>query len=126
MAHADDRAEQRRVVDAFLTAARARDSEGLLALLDPDVVLRADDATVRLGSTRETRGAAAVAATFRGRARFARLALLDGALGAISAPGGTPRVAYTFSVVNGRIVAIDLTADAEELRRLDILLLDGS
>ena len=120
-----DRSEQRRVVDAFLAASREGDFDGLLALLDPDVVLRADEATVHLGSTRETRGAAAVAGTFKGRARFARLALLEGAVGAISAPGGTPRVAFTFTVVDGRIAAIDVTADPEQLRRLDVLPLDG-
>lgn len=120
-----DRPEQQRVVDAFLAASRKGDLDALLALLDPDVVLRADEGTVRLGSARETRGAAVVAGTFKGRARFARLALLDGAIGAISAPGGTPRVAFTFTVVEGRIAAIDLTADPEQLRRIDVLLLDA-
>lgn len=120
-----DRAEQRRVVDAFLAASREGNVDLLLALLDPDVVLRSDEATVRLGSAPETRGAAAVAGTFKGRARFARPALVDGAIGAIWAPGGTPRVAFTFTIVEGRILAIDLTADGNRLRQIDVLPLDA-
>lgn len=120
-----DHAEQRRVIDAFLAASRAGNAEALLALLDPEVVMRADEATVRLGSDREARGADAVAATFKGRARFARPALLDGVLGGISAPGGIPRVAFTLAVRDGRIAVIELSADPEHLRRLDVLPLDG-
>jgi RNA polymerase sigma factor (sigma-70 family) len=110
-----DLARQRAVVDAFLAASRQGDFEALLALLDPDVVLRADPAAVRTGAAAEVRGAAAVAGTFSGRAQTARPALVDGAPGAVWAPGGRPRVAFGFTVADGRILAIDLLADPERL-----------
>jgi RNA polymerase sigma factor (sigma-70 family) len=110
-----DLARQRAVVDAFLAASRQGDFEALLALLDPDVVLRADPAAVRTGAAAEARGAAAVAGTFSGRAQTARPALVDGAPGAVWAPGGRPRVAFGFTVADGRILAIDLLADPERL-----------
>jgi RNA polymerase sigma factor (sigma-70 family) len=110
-----DLARQRAVVDAFLAASRQGDFEALLALLDPDVVLRADPAAVRTGAAAEVRGAAAVAGTFSGRAQTARPALVDGAPGAVWAPGGRPRVAFGFTVADGRILAVDLLADPERL-----------
>jgi hypothetical protein len=67
-----------------------------------------------------------VAETFAGRARFARPALVDGAAGAVWAPGGRPRVVFAFTLARGRIVAIDLLADPERLRELDLVALDGS
>ena len=120
----DDLPRQRVVVDAFLAAARGGDFAALLAVLDPDVVLRADGAAVRAGASREVRGAAAVAGTFAGRARFARPALVNGAAGAVWAPGGRPRVVFGFTIRRGRIVAIDLVADPARLRRLDLAGLD--
>jgi RNA polymerase sigma factor (sigma-70 family) len=114
-----DLARQRAVVDAFLAASRQGDFEALLALLDPDVVLRADPAAVRTGAAAEVRGAAAVAGTFSGRAQTARPALVDGAPGAVWAPGGRPRVAFGFTVADGRILAIDLLADPERLARVE-------
>jgi RNA polymerase sigma factor (sigma-70 family) len=114
-----DLARQRAVVDAFLAASRQGDFEALLALLDPDVVLRADPAAVRTGAAAEVRGAAAVAGTFSGRAQTARPALVDGAPGAVWAPGGRPRVAFAFTVADGRILAIDLLADPERLARVE-------
>jgi RNA polymerase sigma factor (sigma-70 family) len=113
-----DLARQRAVVDAFLAASRQGDFEALVALLDPDVVLRADPAAVRTGAAAEVRGAAAVAGTFSGRAQTARPALVEGAPGAVWAPGGRPRVAFGFTVTDGRIVAIDLLADPERLARV--------
>jgi RNA polymerase sigma factor (sigma-70 family) len=110
-----DLARQRAVVDAFLAASRQGDFEALVALLDPDVVLRGDPAAVRTGAAAEARGAAAVAGTFSGRAQTARPALVDGAPGAVWAPGGRPRVAFAFTVADGRILAIDLLADPEHL-----------
>ena len=118
-----DRARQRAVVDAFLAASREGDFDALVALLDPDVVLRADRAAVRTGASEEVRGAAAVAGSFSGRARAARPALVDGAPGAVWAPGGQPRVAFGFTVTDGRIVRIDLLADPERLARLDLAVL---
>jgi RNA polymerase sigma-70 factor (ECF subfamily) len=113
------------VVDAFLAAARGGDFDGLLALLDPDVVVRSDRAAVLAGATGEVRGARAVAGTFSGRARVARPALVDGAPGAVWAPGGRPRVAFAFKVVGGRIVEIELLADPERLRQVELAPLDG-
>src|SRR5215475_3826953 len=81
-------AAQRKVVDAFLAASRSGDVEGLLAVLDPDVVVRADRTAMRLGASRETRGAAVVARFFQGRAQAARTALVNSAVGAVVAPRG--------------------------------------
>jgi RNA polymerase sigma factor (sigma-70 family) len=119
-----DATRQRTVVDAFLAASRGGDFEALLALLDPAVVVRADHAAVQVGADREVRGAAAVAGTFSGRARAARPALIDGAAGAVWAPGGTPRIAFRFTVTRGKIVAIDILADPERLSQLDLAVLD--
>jgi hypothetical protein len=119
-----DLGRQRAVVDAFLAASRGGDLEALLALLDPDVVVRADRAAVAAGASREVRGAAAVAGTFSGRARLARPALVNGAVGAVWAPGGQPRVVFAFTVTGGRIVEIDILADPERLRQLDLAVLD--
>jgi RNA polymerase sigma factor (sigma-70 family) len=120
-----DLARQRAVVDAFLAASRGGDFDALLAVLDPEVVLRADPAAVRMGSSREVRGAAAVASSFAGRARAARPALVDGIPAAVWAPGGRPRVVLGFRVVDGRIVGIDIVADPERLAQLDVAVLDG-
>jgi RNA polymerase sigma-70 factor (ECF subfamily) len=118
-----DLTRQREVVDAFLAASRGGDFDALLALLDPDVVLRADQAAVRAGASKEVRGAAAVADTFSGRARFAQPALVNGAVGAVWAPGGRPRVVFGFTITRGKIVEIDLVADPERLRQLDLAVL---
>jgi RNA polymerase sigma-70 factor, ECF subfamily len=118
-------ARRREVVDAFLAASRGGDFDALLAVLDPDVVLRADDAAARMGSPREVRGAGSVAGTFAGRARTAQPALLDGAPGLVWAPGGRPRVVFGFTIAEGRVVAIDMIADRERIARLDVVLLDG-
>ncbi len=117
---AADLTRQREVVDAFLAASRGGDFEALLAVLDPDVVLRADRATVQMGAAREVRGGAAVAGTFSGRARFAKPALVNGAAGAVWAQGGRPRVVFRFTITRGKIVEIDLLADPERLRQLDL------
>jgi RNA polymerase sigma-70 factor (ECF subfamily) len=100
------------------------DFQALLELLDPDVVLRADEATVRTGASREVSGAAAIAETFRGRARGAQLAVVDGAAGAVWAVGGRPRVVFELAIAGGRIVGIDLLSDLERLSQLDLELLD--
>jgi RNA polymerase sigma-70 factor, ECF subfamily len=89
--------QQREVVDAFLAASRGGDFDALLALLDPGAVLRADRAAVNAGATGEVRGATAVADTFSGRARYAQPVLIDGAVGAMWAPGGRPRVVFGFT-----------------------------
>jgi RNA polymerase sigma-70 factor (ECF subfamily) len=119
-----DLTRQRTVVDAFLAASRDGDFDALLALLDPDVVLRADIAAVQAGALKEVHGAPAVAATFAGRARAARPALVNGVAGAVWAPGGRPRIVFDFTMSDGKIVAIELLADPERLRRLDLAVRD--
>ena len=119
-----DRTRQRELVDAFLAASRGGDFDALLAVLDPNVVLRADRAAVEADAAREVRGAAAVAETFSGRARAARPALVNGAAGLVWAPGGRPRVVFDFTIARGKIVQIDLVADPERLSQLDLVLVD--
>jgi RNA polymerase sigma-70 factor (ECF subfamily) len=119
-----DLSRQRTLVDAYLAAARGEDFQALLALLDPDIVLRADPAAVQLGAAQEVRGATDVAAFFaHRRARAARPALINGAAGAVWAPGGQPRVAFDFTINRGTIVAIDLIADPQRIRQLDLAIL---
>lgn len=111
-----DRARKRDVVAAFLTASRTGNLEALLAVLDPDVVLRADAAAVRAGAARQVRGAAAVADSFKGRARAAQPALVNGEAGAVWMVGNQPRVVFSFTIKNTMIVGIDLIADPDRLR----------
>ena len=118
-----DLPRQREVVEAFLAAARGGDFAGLLAVLDPDVMFRADPEAVRLGGSAIVRGARAVAQNFSGRARDARPALVDGVVGAVWAPGGMPRVALSFTIANGKIVAIDAVAEPARLGQLELVML---
>ena len=122
-----DLSRQRAVVDAFLAASRGGDFAALLALLDPDVVLRADLGAVPAGASRVVRGARAVAEgalTFSGSARFARPALVNGAAGIVVAPRGRLVVVLGFTVMRGKIVEIDVVADSARLRQLDLAVLD--
>ncbi|WP_051580986.1 sigma-70 family RNA polymerase sigma factor [Pseudonocardia acaciae] len=119
-----DIARQRVIVDAFLAASRDGDFEALLAVLDPDVVLRADAVATSWGAPGTVRGAVAVAEQFRGRARGARTALVDGAVGAAWTPGGRPRVIFDITIRRGKIVEIELLADPDRLGRLDLAVLD--
>jgi RNA polymerase sigma factor (sigma-70 family) len=115
---------QRDVVDAFLAAARGGDFEALLAVLDPDVVLRTDRAARRPGMPAEIRGAATVAEqAVRGRARAAQPVLVNGAVGVIVAPRGRLLMVLDFTIEDGKIVAIDAIADPERLRPLDLAML---
>src|SRR5256712_2842205 len=116
---------KREIVDAFLAASRGGNFDALLAVLDPGVGLRADRAAAKVGAPSEVRGAAAVAETFSGRARAAQLALVNGTPGLVWAPGGRPRMVFGFTIASGRIVAIDLIADRERIRQLDLSILDG-
>lgn len=115
-----DISRQREVVDAFLAASRGGDFDALLTLLDPDVVLRADPATVAAGAEAEVIGARSVAQTFGGRARAAQLALIDGAPGLVWMVGGRPRVVFEFAFSDGKIVGIELLSDPVRLRGLDV------
>jgi RNA polymerase sigma-70 factor (ECF subfamily) len=120
-----DLARQREVVDAFLAAARGGDFTALVALLHPDAVLRADAATVAAGADPEVRGADAIAATFAGRARAARPALVDGTPGLVWLQGGQPRVVFAFTFEQGRVARIDLLSDPERLAGLALVVTDG-
>jgi RNA polymerase sigma-70 factor, ECF subfamily len=111
---------KRRIVDAFLKAAREGDFEGLLAVLDPDVVFRADAAAQRLGALAEVRGAPAVAEIYKGRAQAARTAMLDGELGVAVILAGQFRIALRVSLAGDRIAAIEAVADAEQLAEIDL------
>ncbi|MBR1244807.1 sigma-70 family RNA polymerase sigma factor [Bradyrhizobium sp. AUGA SZCCT0274] len=115
-----DFSRQKQIVDAFLAASRSGDFEGLLAVLDPDVVFRADQAAQRLGSLSEIRGAAAVAETFKGRAQAARPALVDGALGVAVVLGGEMRIVLRLTISGERISAVDAVADAEAIGAFDV------
>ena len=115
-----DVASHRKVVDAFLAAARSGDMAGLLAVLDPDVVLHADRAAVRLGGIAELSGAEAVAANFKGKAQQARSALVDGALGVVVAPQGRLLLVLNLTFADDRIAAIDVVADPDQLEALDL------
>jgi len=119
--------QQQAVVDRFLTALRAGDLEALLAVLDPHVVRRADRVAVPAIAAREIRGAANVAKealTHADRARFAQSALVDGSVGIIVAPRGKLLIALRCKVAAGRIVEMDVIADPDQLRRLDVAVLD--
>ncbi len=112
-------------VDAFLAAARDGDFEALVAVLDPDVVLRADQGVAAGGS--EIRGAETVArqALTWSRVDLAiRRALVNGSAGLVAARDGQPFSIGAFTVRGGRIVEIDILADPERLRRLDLTILD--
>jgi RNA polymerase sigma factor (sigma-70 family) len=115
-----DTGRQKRIVDAFLEAARSGDFEGLLAVLDPDVVFRADEAAQRLGSLAEIRGAAAVAETFKGRAQAAKPALVDGALAVAVILGGQLRIVLRLTISGERIAAVEAVADAGQIAGFDV------
>ena len=122
-----DLSRQREVVDAFLAAARAGDFEALLAVLDPDVVLRADRGAAATGALQEVRGAHAVAEralTFARFADYGRVALVNGAVGVVTAPEGQPFAVMGITVTGGKIVELDVLADPERLRELDLTVLD--
>jgi RNA polymerase sigma-70 factor (ECF subfamily) len=119
-----DIGRKRKIVEAFLAASRGGDFEGLLAVLDPDVVFRADDAAQRLGSLAEIRGAAAVAENFKGRAQAARPALVDGALALAIILGEQLRVVLRLTIASDRIAAVEAIADAERLGRFDVEVLE--
>jgi RNA polymerase sigma-70 factor, ECF subfamily len=128
-----DRTRQREVVEAFLAASRNGDFNALLALLDPEVVLRADRLAVEASAARlaagaprlapEIRGREQVAGTFSGRASAAQLALINGVAGAVWAPGGRTRAAFTFTVEGAHISEMEIVYDPERIARLEIAML---
>ena len=123
-----DLARQREVVDAFFAAARGGDFDALVAVLDPDVVLRSDGGTARPSATVVAHGARTVAEramTFARLSPFVRPALINGAAGVVVAPRGRPVSIMAFTVRGGKIVAIDALADPTRLRQLDLTVLDA-
>jgi hypothetical protein len=116
-------ARQREVVEAFLAASRGGDFEALLAVLDPDVTLQADEAVTPPGVPRQLKGATVIARqglAFSRRAQSARLALVNGAVGLIVAPRGRLSIAVSLTIVNGKITEMDVVADPERLATLDL------
>ncbi|AJE85518.1 MULTISPECIES: sigma-70 family RNA polymerase sigma factor [Streptomyces] len=123
-----DLPRQRAVVDAFLAAARGGEFEALLALLDPDVVLRVDAAATPAGAPMEIVGAQPVAAQaglYSGRAHLARTALVDGRLGLATAAPRQLSVVMDFTVSEGRITAMNIIADPTRLAGLDVAILSA-
>lgn len=115
-------AAQRRVVEAFLAALRAGDFEGMLAVLDPDLVVRAEGPE----GIREIRGARAWAQgalAFTRQARFVELSLVDGVVGVVMAPRGRLLRALRFTIKDARIVEVEVIANPGHLRQLDLALL---
>ncbi len=118
---------QREVVDAFLAAARDGDFEGLLEVLDPNVVLRADSGAVAIGSSKVVRGADNVARQASAYSRLdldVRPALVNGAVGTVTLRDGRPFSIAGFTIQNRRIVEMDVLADPERLNQLDLTILD--
>lgn len=115
---------RREIVAAFLAASREGNFDALLKLLAPDVVLRADAAAATLGATPELRGATAVAGTFSGRARVARVALIDGAVGAVWCQEDRLRIAFEMTITGERISTIALLAAPATLAAMEWHYLD--
>jgi hypothetical protein len=127
MASSADIVRQRNLIDRFLAALRSGDVEGLVAVLDPDVVIRADSTAQPLEAAREVRGARqwatqAIAAA-RG-ARAARPALIDGSVGLVIAPRGHLFRVLRFTFTEGRIAAFEVIGDPERLRQLKLAVLE--
>lgn len=121
-----DLGRQREVVDAFFAAARRGDFDALVAVLDPDVVLRAESGAMPAGTSRELHGASAVAGQALTFSRAyspgssVRPVLVNGAAGVVRIRDGRPEVVFGFTVTGGKIVAIDILADPARLARLDL------
>ena len=119
-----DLVRQREVVEAFISALRAGDFEGLLAVLDPDLVVRADMAA---GAPTEIRGAAVWAkgaVSYGHMARLVRPALVNGAIGLVIAPRGRLSRALTFTIANGKITEIEVIGNPGRLGELDVSTVD--
>jgi RNA polymerase sigma-70 factor (ECF subfamily) len=122
-----DLARQRDVVDAFFAAAHHGDFDALVAVLDPDVVLRSDGGTARPDASVVLHGAAAVAArtlTIAQPSEPKRPVLVNGAAGVIVTAAGQPVAVIGFTISRGKITEIDAIIDPDRLRRLDLALLD--
>jgi RNA polymerase sigma-70 factor (ECF subfamily) len=132
-AHGGDHRRQQEIVRAFLAASRLGDFETLVSLLDPEAMLRADRAAVKSAAANRDRGApllapevcgaSAVAAVLCGRAAATEMALIEGAPGAVWAPGGRPRAVFAFRVVGDVITEIEIVTHPEVVRSLRIEML---
>jgi RNA polymerase sigma-70 factor (ECF subfamily) len=119
-----DVVRQKEVVSAFLAAARSADFSALLEVLDPDVVVRGDAGAAAYGDrTAALSGAAEVARAFSGRAYAAKLVLVDGTPGLVWMQRGEPLVVFSFTIVDGRVAAIDLRGNPEYLESVDLVTL---
>ena len=114
---------QRKVVDVFLAAMRGGDLEGLVAVLDPDVVVRVVQSAEGVREIRGARNWAKGALTFSQQARFSQPALVDGTVGVVLAPGGRLFRAIRFTIVDGKIAEVEVVADSERLRQIDLAVL---
>jgi RNA polymerase sigma-70 factor, ECF subfamily len=106
------------------SASRSGDFAALVALLDPDIVVVPDRAAVDMGSPEETHGVAAVAGIFSGRALAAQPARIDGAVGIVWAVRGRAKVAWDFTIRDGKIVHIDMLAGSDTFDGLDLTILE--
>jgi hypothetical protein len=114
------------MVDAFLAALQSADFERLVAVLDPDVLVRIDEAAARRGAPRDIRGArnwAQGAVAFSQMARFAQVALVDGSVGIVFVPDGKLSRVLRFTIVDGKIVQADIIAEPARLRELELAVL---
>ena len=117
-------AGKRKVVEAFIAAAKAGDFEALLAVLDPDVVFRCDAQAIRMGGPAEVRGAATVAEFFDGRADAAVPGLIDGEVGMLVPVKGRMLLVMRLTFGEGRITGLEAVADRDALASLELEQLD--
>ena len=121
----DEARAERNVIDAFLLAAREGNFEGLLAVLDPQVTMRGDEAAIKLGGPRQMRGSHTVAKAFQGRAQMARFILADGAPAVLVAPNGHLLLVLGVTFKDGKIATIEAIADPERLARFNFTLAES-
>ena len=122
-----DLSQQTEIVTAFLTAVRAGDFDGLVAVLDPDVAIRIDEAAAVPGTPREIRDAqnwAKGAISFSRGARFAEPMLVDGTVGLIFAPRGRLLRVLQFTFEHGKIAEVNIVGDPTRLREFDLAVVE--
>ena len=122
---APDRERQQRVAEAFLAASRDANIEGLMAVLDPEIVFRADAAAIKLSGGVSLRGAAEIAKAFAGRAQAARPGLINDEIGLIVAPKGKLLLVLALTFDGDRISEIEAVADRASLSELELSFSDS-
>jgi RNA polymerase sigma-70 factor (ECF subfamily) len=125
---APELARHRQVIEAFLAASRAGDVDAVVAVLAPDVVRRADQAALPAHRATKVHGDRAVAdeiVVFGRNSQYAAIALVNGQVGLVVAPGGHLQLALSFSIDGAKIVAYELIADPGRLQGLDLAVIDG-